>query len=152
MEKTKKPEAQQTICWYCQRAAGYDGGCNWSNYCIGKCETPEVENWTAERKVAERSTLPLSHMDGGLTFIVHDCPEFVSDEISAFIMDGCYDNPYTVKMHMEVIDDSLKYIITTIDYRTEEILDTFVMDTELTAQKRFDLLCIRNFSKSIEEE
>ena len=86
---TERPpsKSSKTICWNCARSAGYMGGCNWSNYCIGKSDIPEVEGWVAERKHNENlySAKPntsdeLRFNDGGLTFTVKSCPEFIPDE------------------------------------------------------------------------
>lgn len=82
----------KTICWYCAKAAGYMGGCNWSNYCIGACDEPEVEGWVAEKKYNENlyqakmittdgSKTFAGYNDGGLTYIVKECPEFISDTV-----------------------------------------------------------------------
>ena len=69
-----------TICWTCKRAAGWHGGCNWSNYYRHVCSNPVVEGWEAiEHHKVEGSKYSEMWDDNGLTYIVLFCPEYVND-------------------------------------------------------------------------
>ena len=136
-EKTESKE-NKTICWDCKRASGYMGGCNWSNYCIGICETPEVEGWLAEKHTQEKITTPLSKIDGGLTFKVINCPEFEPDIRTKTVAETCvvtpYECPFNIKMYAKISDNNiLTYIIEILDVHSEEIIDTLEFKTEREA-------------------
>ena len=57
------PDRKFTLCWDCKRATG---GCRWSDSL-----TP-VKGWYATMK----------RNSGGITYVVHECPEFVRDAIN----------------------------------------------------------------------
>lgn len=72
----------RTICWTCKRAAGWHGGCNWSNYCRHVSKNPIVEGWEAEEHhKLEGSKYSEGWDDDGLTYTVHYCPEYVDDKM-----------------------------------------------------------------------
>ncbi len=70
----------RTICWHCARAAGWMGGCNWSEYCIGRVDDPEVPGWDAIKVNRPGIFGHNSRDDGGLSYIVRECPLFIDDE------------------------------------------------------------------------
>lgn len=113
---------RKTLCWDCSRAAGYDGGCNWSNYCIGKCETPEVDGWNAIKGKMEHKSSELSKKDGGLTYCVISCPEFVADEKVKKIYLNSYRLPCTIKMYAASENEKTVYYIDIINDKTNSIL------------------------------
>ena len=125
----------KTICWDCKRASGYDGGCNWSNYCIGACDTPEVIGWKAIKKKQEKITIPLSKLDGGLTYMVLNCPEFISDERSKTVIEEC---PFTIKMYLKLENDKTFYIVDIFESHSEEPVDSKCFETEREALCFYD--------------
>lgn len=66
----------QSKCWTCQRAYG---DCNWSAYCIGLSDIPEVEGWDAVKKFKPKIDSNI-RPDGGLVYHVNSCPEYIPDD------------------------------------------------------------------------